>query len=116
MGTEKKISELIEKQGWSRDTVADLLRDYIANQCDDDALLDYLQTRAAETPTAAEHISQLIHDALEQGELDEEGQRLLAIQVLPGCECLLDNDGQYVIYTGQYPQGELGVDNHAADE
>lgn len=42
------IDEIIEHQGWSDSTQLDLLREYITNQGDDDALRDFLRRKAEE--------------------------------------------------------------------
>lgn len=107
MKAEEKIEQLIIAQGWSETTIKELLFDYISNQKNDAALLDYLRTRAEETPTAAARISMLIDEALTQDSLDEDAKLNLAIQILNGSECCTDNDGQYVIYTGQYKPAPL---------
>lgn len=44
--SDMNIEEIIEHQGWSKETVLDLVMEYIGNQGRDDALRDFLAQMA----------------------------------------------------------------------
>lgn len=48
--SDMSIDEIVEHQGWSKETLLDLVMEYIANQASDDALRDFL-AQAAEYET-----------------------------------------------------------------